>query len=147
MTHKTKYYIVEYSALPEVFLKVVEAKKLIESRHALTVQDAVDMVGISRSSFYKYKDSISPFYEYSRGKTITLAFKLDDEPGVLSTILNGIAGFSCNVLTIHQSIPINGIADVTISIELVGTSDDMGKIISELSGIKGVHKIKIIARE
>ncbi|WP_105618212.1 ACT domain-containing protein [Vallitalea okinawensis] len=147
MTDKTKYYIVEYSALPEVFLKVVEAKKLIESQQALTVQEAVDMVGISRSSFYKYKDTISPFYEYSRGKTITLALKLDDEPGVLSKVLNNIAGSRCNILTIHQSIPINGIADLTISIELVGTSEDMSEILSTLGELKGVHKIKIIARE
>lgn len=147
MTHKTKYYIVEQTALPEVFLKVVEAKKLIESQTALTVQDAVDMVGISRSSFYKYKDSISPFYEYSRGKNITIGFKLDDAPGVLSEILTTIAQFSCNVLTIHQSIPINGVADVTISVELVGNPDDMGEIVETLSEINGVHRIKIIARE
>ena len=130
MTDKAKYYIVEYSVLPEVFLKVVEAKKLIETEKVLTVQEAVDKVGISRSSFYKYKDSITPFYEYSRGKTITLSLKVDDEPGNLSNVLNVIANSECNILTIHQSIPINGVADISISIELLGSTKHMSDMVN-----------------
>lgn len=147
MPDKARYYIVERDALPEVFLKVVEAKQMLETEKVLTVQEAVELVGISRSSFYKYKDCISPFYEYSRGKTITLGLKLDDEPGVLSEVLNGLASTNSNILTIHQTIPINGIADLTISIELTGSTEDMTEILEKISSLQGVHKIKILARE
>ena len=99
MDKSGKYYIVKERALPEVLLKVVEAKRLIDSEKAMTVQEATDATGISRSSFYKYKDDIIPFHENVHGRTITLSIQLDDEPGLLSGILGKIAG--CCVLVAH----------------------------------------------
>ena len=112
MDKSGKYYIVKERALPEVLLKVVEAKRLIDSEKAMTVQEATDATGISRSSFYKYKDDIIPFHENVHGRTITLSIQLDDEPGLLSGILGKIADYHANILTIHQAIPINGVASV-----------------------------------
>ena len=117
MGEATKYFVVKQKAIPEVLLKVVEAKRLLESEKVLTIQEAVDAVGISRSSFYKYKDDIFPFHDNSQGTTITLTFQMDDEPGILSDVLKIIAEYRANILTIHQSIPINGIASLTLSIQ------------------------------
>jgi chorismate mutase len=141
------FYIIKRKALPEVFLKVVQAKKLLEKEKSITVQEAVDSVGISRSSFYKYKDTIYPFYENSRGRAITIGIKIDDEPGLLSNILNCIAEYHANVLTIHQTIPINGVADITITIEVLPTTGDVHDMIDYLISMDGVHHIKILSRE
>ena len=102
MGEATKYFVVKQKAIPEVLLKVVEAKRLLESEKVLTIQEAVDAVGISRSSFYKYKDDIFPFHDNSQGTTITLTFQMDDEPGILSDVLKIIAEYRANILTIHQ---------------------------------------------
>ena len=108
MKDKSKYFVVKQKAVPEVLLKVVEAKRLLESERAITVQEATDKVGISRSSFYKYKDDIFPFYDNTKGKTITLVVQMDDEQGLLSDLLHVVAVYKANILTIHQSIPVNG---------------------------------------
>ena len=118
-TEKKKYFVVRERAVPEVLLKVVQAKRLLDSGRAQTVQDAAEQTGISRSSFYKYKDDIFPFHEEARGKTITFIIQMDDEPGLLSVVLQTIAHFHGNILTIHQSIPINGIATLTLSVDTV----------------------------
>ena len=99
MGEATKYFVVKQKAIPEVLLKVVEAKRLLESEKVLTIQEAVDAVGISRSSFYKYKDDIFPFHDNSQGTTITLTFQMDDEPGILSDVLKIIAEYRANILT------------------------------------------------
>ena len=101
MGETTKYFVVKQKAIPEVLLKVVEAKRLLESEKVLTIQEAVDAVGISRSSFSKYKDDIFPFHDNSQGTTITLTFQMDDEPGILSDVLKIIAEYRANILTIH----------------------------------------------
>ena len=124
MTEPTKYFVVTKKAVPEVLLKVVEAKRLLESGKLPTIQDAVDAVGISRSSFYKYKDDIFPFHDSTQGKTVTLSMQIEDEPGLLSDVLQVIAQFGANILTIHQSIPINGVAALSISVQ--APSDDEG---------------------
>ena len=95
------YYIVKKKAVPEALLKVVEAKRLLDSERVMTVQEATEVVGISRSSFYKYKDDIFPFHESNRGRTITVMMQLDDKPGLLSAILNQVAESSANILTIN----------------------------------------------
>ena len=104
ITQKKKYFVVRERAVPEVLLKVVQAKKLLDSEKVSTVQEAAEQTGISRSSFYKYKDDIFPFHEETRGKTITFIIQMDDEPGILSVVLQTIAHFHGNILTIHQSI-------------------------------------------
>ena len=147
MGEATKYFVVKQKAIPEVLLKVVEAKRLLESEKVLTIQEAVDAVGISRSSFYKYKDYIFPFHDNSQGTTITLTFQMDDEPGILSDVLKIIAEYRANILTIHQSIPINGIASLTLSIQVLQTTGDISRMIEQLEGQTSVHHVKILAKE
>ena len=147
MGETTKYFVVKQKAIPEVLLKVVETKRLLESEKVLTIQEAVDAVGISRSSFYKYKDDIFPFHDNSQGTTITLTFQMDDEPGILSDVLKIIAEYRANILTIHQSIPINGIASLTLSIQVLQTTGDISRMIEQLEGQPSVHHVKILAKE
>ena len=147
MGETTKYFVVKQKAIPEVLLKVVEAKRLLESEKDLTIQEADDPVGISRSSFYKYKDDIFPFHDNSQGTTITLTFQMDDEPGILSDVLKIIAEYRANILTIHQSIPINGIASLTLSIQVLQTTGDISRMIEQLEGQPSVHHVKILAKE
>ena len=116
MAEKSSYFVLKEKAVPEVLLKVVEAKRLIESGKCQSVQDATERVGISRSSFYKYKDDIFRFHEDSKGKTITMVIQLEDEPVLLSTVLKSVAEDGANILTIHQSIPVNGVASLTLSV-------------------------------
>ncbi len=147
MGDTNKYFVVRQKAVPEVLLKVVEAKRLLESEKVLTIQEAVDQVGISRSSFYKYKDDIFQFHDNSQGTTITLTFQMDDEPGILSDVLKIIAEYHANILTIHQSIPINGIASLSISVQVLQTTGDVSTMLSQMEEKKGVHHVKIIAKE
>lgn len=147
MLKKSEYYVVKQKAVPEVLLKVVEAKKLLESGKAATIQDAVEKVDISRSSFYKYKDDIFPFHDNTQGTTITLSLSIDDEPGLLSDLLKVIADFGANILTIHQSIPINGVASLSISVQVLSTTSDVSRMLEAMEEEKGVRNVKILARE
>ena len=147
MAEVNKYFVVKQKAVPEVLLKVVEAKRLLKSEKAITIQEATDRVGISRSSFYKYKDDIFPFHENVKGRTITMVLQLDDEPGLLSDVLKIVAEYHANILTIHQSIPVNGVATLTLSVEVLPSTDDISQMIEEMENPKGIHSIKILARE
>lgn len=147
MQKKSEYYVVKQKAVPEVLLKVVEAKKLLESGKAATIQEAVEKVDISRSSFYKYKDDIFPFHDNTQGTTITLSLSIDDEPGLLSDLLKVIADFGANILTIHQSIPINGVASLSISVQVLSTTSDVSRMLEAMEEEKGVRNVKILARE
>lgn len=147
MGESTRYFVVKQKAVPEVLLKVVEAKRLLESEKVMTIQEAVDKVGISRSSFYKYKDDIFQFHDNSQGTTLTLTFQMDDEPGLLSDVLKIIADFGANILTIHQSIPINGIASLSLSVQVLPTTGDISNMLETMEDQKGVHFVKIIAKE
>ncbi len=147
MEEKSKYFVVKQKAVPEVLLKVVEAKKLLESERVITVQEATDRVGISRSSFYKYKDDIFPFYDNAKGKTITLVMQMDDEPGLLSDLLHIVAVYHANILTIHQSIPVNGVATLTLSVEVLESTGNVSRMVEDMEEKKGVHYVKILARE
>ena len=147
MQKKSEYYVVKQKAVPEVLLKVVEAKKLLESGKAATIQDAVEQVDISRSSFYKYKDDIFPFHDNAQGTTITISLSMDDEPGLLSDVLKVIAEFGANILTIHQSIPINGVAALSISIQILSTTGNFSSMLEAMEEKKGVHNVKILAKE
>ena len=147
MGETTKYFVVKQKAIPEVLLKVVEAKRLLESEKVLTIQEAVDAVGISRSSFYKYKDDIFPFHETTKGKTITMVIQMDDEPGLLSGVLKTIADFHANILTIHQSIPVNGIATLTLSIDILPQTGDASEMVTKIESVGGIQYVKILARE
>ncbi len=147
MKKRIDYYVVKKKALPEVLLKVAEAKWLLDSERVSTIQEAADKVGISRSSFYKYKDDIFPFHDSSMGRSITIMLQLDDEPGVLSGILKCVADYQANILTIHQAIPINGVTSVTMSIEVLRSTGDVSELMNALEQIGGVHYLKILSRE
>ena len=147
MPQAPKYYIVEANALPEIYLKVAEAKRLMETGEVATVNAATQRVGISRSSFYKYKDDIFPFYDNTKGKTITLVVQMDDKQGLLSDLLHVVAVYRANILTIHQSIPVNGVATLTLSVEVREDTGNVSSMIDELEVLDGIHYVKILARE
>ena len=147
MSEKTSFFVLKEKAVPEVLLKVVEAKRLLDSGKLTSVQDATEVVGISRSSFYKYKDDIFPFHENAKGKTVTMVIQLDDEPGILSLVLKTIADFHANVLTIHQSIPVNGIASLSLSIDVFPATGDVEVMKNSIESVQGIHYAKILARE
>ena len=147
MAEKTKYFVLKQKAVPEVLLKVVEAKRLLDSGKAVSVQEAAENVGISRSSFYKYKDDIFPFHDNARGKTITMVIQLDDEPGLLSVVLRIVADYHANILTIHQSIPVNGIASLTLSVDVLNETGDISQMVDTIEQQQGIHYLKILARE
>lgn len=144
---RTKYFVVKEKALPEVLLKVVEAKRLLASEKVMTIQEATEQIGISRSSFYKYKDDIFPFHENEKGQTITLVVQMDDTPGLLAEILKEVAEYGTNILTIHQSIPLNGVATLTLSVEILSTTGNISEMIAEIEEHSGVHYLKIVGRE
>lgn len=144
MREKGQYYVLREKAVPEVLLKVMEAKRLIDSGKASSVQEAAEKVGISRSSFYKYKDDIFPFHDTQRGETVTLVIQLDDEPGLLSMVLKNVAEFRANILTIHQSVPVNGIASLTLSIDVLPETGDVTRMAANIERQAGVHYVKIL---
>ena len=147
MKDKMDYYVMKEKAVPEVLLKVVEAKRLIDSGKIASVQEATESVGISRSSFYKYKDDIFPFHETTKGKTITMVIQMDDEPGILSNVLRAIAENHGNILTIHQSIPINGVATLTLSVDILPGEGDAEAMVEDIEQRDGIHYLKILGRE
>ena len=126
---------------------MVEAKRLLDSGKAASVQEAAEKVGISRSSFYKYKDDIFPFHDNAKGKTITMVVQLDDEPGLLSVVLRIVADYHANILTIHQSIPVNGIASLTLSVDVLNETGDISQMVDTIEQQQGIHYLKILARE
>lgn len=144
---RTKYYVVKEKAVPEVLLKVVEVKRLLDSEKVMTIQEAAEQIGISRSSFYKYKDSIFPFHENEKGQTITLSIQMDDTPGLLSELIQLVSNYQANILTIHQSIPLNGIATVTLSVEILLNTGDITEMIAVMEEHNGIHYLKIVGRE
>lgn len=145
MKNNPKYYIVEASALPEVFLKVAEAKELLSIGEAATVNEATRMTGISRSAFYKYRDAVLPFQNMMTGRIITFQFLLHDEPGMLSVILGIFADRKANILTINSIVPTNGCAVVTISAETMDLTVQLEELMRELSQTRGVIKAEILA--
>ena len=145
MGAKTKYYIVTAEALPEIFIKVAQAKGMMQSGEAGTVGEATRRVGISRSAFYKYKDAVQPFNDMKAGHIITFYTMLKDNPGVLSNVLAIFAGSGANILTINQSIPTNGCAAVTISAETSEMKISLEELISGVSALGGVIRMEILA--
>ncbi len=145
MANTPKYYIVEASALPEVFVKVAEAKRLLSTGEAATVNEATRMMDISRSAFYKYRDAVLPFQNMMTGRIITFQLLLQDEPGALSTLLNIIADHKANIITINSIVPTNGCAVVTISAETMDLSVPLEELLRLLRQTKGVIKAEILA--
>lgn len=144
---KERLYVVSEKALPQILLQVVSAKRLLETERAMTVAEATERVGISRSSFYKYKDEINSFYDNTRGKTISFLIQMKDEQGLLSRVLGEIAQYGVNVLTIHQSIPVNGIASISISIEITDGDADVTDMMEAVKHLEGIQFLKVLAKE
>ena len=142
---KSKYFVVKQKAVPEVLLKVVEAKKLLESERVITVQEATERVGISRSAFYKYRDAVRPFNDMKTGRIITFYTMLKNNPGVLSNVLSIFAGSGANILTINQSIPTNGCAAVTISAETSEMQESIEEMMARALALEGVVRFDILA--
>ena len=140
-----KYYIVEASALPEVFLKVAEAKRLLSTGEASTVNEATRMTDISRSAFYKYRDAVLPFQNMMTGRIITFQLLLHDEPGLLSTVLDVFADSMANIITINSIVPTNGTAVVTISAETMDLTIQLEELLRRLRQTKGIIKAEVLA--
>lgn len=147
MSEDTKYYVIKQKAVPEVLLKVVEVRKILDADPTKTVQEASTEVGISRSSYYKYKDDIFPFHDNKKGRNITCVIEIRDCPGIISTILNIFAKYHTNILTIHQSIPINGIGILTLSVDILSITTDVSAMLDEVEHLERIISVKIIARE
>lgn len=145
MSGLAKYFIVEASAMPEIYRKVAQAKNLLETGEETTVNAAARAVGISRSAFYKYKDSVRPFHDMLHGRIVTVQLLLRDEPGALSSVLNILAGTGVNVLTINQNLPVHGCAVVTVTAETSQLSLTMEEVLKAAGEAPGVLKCEILA--
>lgn len=145
MANTPKYYIIEASALPDVFLKVAEAKRLLDTGEVSTVNEATRRTGISRSAFYKYRNAILPFHNLMTGRIVTFQLMLHDEPGVLSSILACFARWQANILTINQTIPTNGCALVTVTAETAQMNVSLEDLLRDLQSTSGVVKADVLA--
>lgn len=145
MSHKPQYYIVEASALPEVFLKVAETKRLLSTGEAGTVNEATRMTDISRSAFYKYRDAVMPFQNMMTGRIVTFQLLLHDEAGLLSHILQVLADAKANIMTINSIVPTNGTAVVTISAETMDLTVSLEELMHTLNETHGVVKADVLA--
>lgn len=141
-----KFYMVNKDILPEAILKTAIVKELLARGEALTVNEAVEKVGISRSAFYKYRDGVFPFYQASKEKIVTISLNLEHKTGILSNVLNTVAQQKGNILTINQGIPLQSIANVTMSIDTNEIVVDIEDIIQRLLQIEGVKKVEIVGQ-
>ena len=145
MSKAPNYYIVDAEALPEIFHKVVQARRMLDTGEAETVNQAVQLVGISRSAFYKYKDAVRPFQDMLHGRIVTFQMMLKDEPGILSHMLNFFASSGANILTTNQGLPINGCAVVTVNAETSGLQGSLQDLLTKLNSVDGVLRSEVLA--
>ena len=142
-----RYFVIDETALPPVFAGVVEAKRLLKTGEAKNTSEATSMANISRSVFYKYKDSVHPFYDYEKNRILTIYALLKDKTGVLSSFLSVLAEAKANILTINQNIPVNSTAPITVSIETSSLAIEIDNLISNLAETEGVVNVDILAGE
>lgn len=147
MSDKTQFYIVRARAVPDVLRGVAKANELLASGKARTVNEAAEAAGISRSSYYKFKDDIEEFHDSMAGMNVTLSCEINDETGILAKLLGIISGCNANILTIHQSIPINGVADLSISLQIRDNTEDIGGMIRKIETQRGVRRVRIMGRD
>lgn len=145
MGDKKKLYLVNQEALPEVLIKTVRARELIESGEVRTASEAIERIGISRGAYYKYRDLIKPFYDRKSTRRFSLLMVVRDITGILSEILAILAEEKVSVLTINQNIPINGTANITITLEIPGADFDPYLLMDKLREISGMKKAEIIS--
>jgi len=147
MTQGPDYLLVKVDVLPEVFVKVMEVKRLLNAGKSKSVNEAVQIVGLSRSAYYKYKDAVMPFYETSKGRIVTLIIAVENFPGILAKIIQCIAIAKGNILTINQNIPLNGLADVSISLETDILDVSVDILLQDVRKVHGVRSCRMLARE
>lgn len=140
------FYLVSKEILPEAILKTVMVKEILQRGEAFTVNEAVERVGLSRSAFYKYRDGVLPVYQESEEEIITLSLILEHKPGVLSDVLNSVAEMKGNVLTINQGLPLQSVANATLSIDIREMQDDLVALVSMLHCLNGVKKVEIVGQ-
>ena len=142
-----EYYLVDKRVLPEVFIKVMEVKQRLNTGESTSVNEAVRKTGLSRSAYYKYKDSVLPFYEATNGKKVTLLITVENFQGILSSIINVISATKASILTINQNIPINGLADISISLDTASMFGSVEDIMNDINRIAGVRNCRVLSRE
>lgn len=144
--NKESFYLVHEQILPEALLKTIQAKELLAKGSVKTIHEAVEAVGLSRSAFYKYKDGIFPLNKMDKERIITISMNLDHRSGILSRVLALIADLEGNVLTIHQTIPLQGMANVVVSVDIARMAKSVDHLTESLRGMDGVHKAIIIGQ-
>ncbi len=147
MADAVEYYLVDKKVLPEVFIKVMEVKQRLNTGESSSVNEAVRKTGLSRSAYYKYKDSVLPFYEATNGKKVTLLITVENFQGILSSIISVISATKASILTINQNIPINGLADISISLDTASMFGSVEDIMNDINKIAGVRKCTVLSRE
>ncbi len=140
------FYLVSKEILPEAILKTVMVKEILQRGEAFTVNEAVERVGLSRSAFYKYRDGVLPVYQEGKEKMITISLILEHKPGVLSDVLNSVAKMNGNVLTINQGLPLQSVANATLTIDVREMQDDLAVLVSKLHCLNGVKKVEIVGQ-
>lgn len=146
MNKNTKFYLVEEGILPEAIRKTIKTKQLLRMNDELTINDAVKQLGLSRSAFYKYRDSIFPFYEATKNKIISLSILVEDKPGALSRVLNSIAEDGGSIITINQGIPMQGIAHITLSVDTKIINIDLEAMLDKLRMLEGTKRIEVLGQ-
>ncbi|MCQ2516288.1 MAG: ACT domain-containing protein [Saccharofermentans sp.] len=147
MSEPIEYYLVDKKVLPEVFVKVMEVKQRLNTGESSSVNEAVRKTGLSRSAYYKYKDSVLPFFEATNGKKVTLLITVENFQGILASIISVISATKASILTINQNIPINGLADISISLDTASMFGSVEDIMNEINKIAGVRKCTVLSRE
>ena len=143
---KSEFYLVREEILPEAIKKTIMVKEILKRGKLKTVNEAVAKVGLSRSAYYKYKDYVFPFYDASREKVITISLLLEHKPGVLSSVLNTIAADGGSVITINQGVPLQGVANTTISVETKFLTIDMEALLDKVRLIEGVKRLDVLGQ-
>ncbi|MDO7906873.1 ACT domain-containing protein [Paenibacillus sp. JX-17] len=143
---KERYYLVREDILPEAVVKTMQVKQLLAAGDVKTVHEAVEQIGLSRSAFYKYKDGIHLINQLERERIVNISIDLEHESGMLSKVLGVVADFGANVLTINQSIPLQGRANVVISVEMSRLNDGLGDMLEGLGALAGVRRVRLIGQ-
>jgi ACT domain-containing protein len=146
MERKSNFFLVKEDILPEAIKKTIKIKEMLKRGEARTINEAVEQANLSRSAYYKYKDYVFPFYEASQEKIVTLSFLLEHKPGVLSKALQILANDGASVMTINQGIPLQGIANATVSVETMGLRVDLEALLDKLRMVDGVKRLDILGQ-
>ncbi len=141
-----KFYLVQEDILPEAIKKTIKVKEILKMGRVKTINEAVEMMELSRSAYYKYKDFVFTFYEIAAGKIVSITISMSNEPGMLSLVLQAIAERKGSILTINQDIPLQGIANASISFETKDMQAPLEELIDHIKNIKGIIKIEIIGQ-